>query len=147
MVAVRDSVSHLFSLGRYEDVRVHASTLPNGVALVFELLPLHPVTRITFSGTGDLPGIDEGRLRQLIAERFGTSPRAGRAADIGQLIEGDLRQLGYLRARATPATDVEHISERADAAVRRRRRPARTDRHGQGRRRRRRCRSRSSSAA
>jgi outer membrane protein insertion porin family len=111
MVAVRDTVSHLFSLGRYEDVRVHASTLPNGVALVFDLVPLHPVTRITFTGLEHLHGVDEGRLRQLIAERFGTTPRAARAKDIAQLIEGDLRQLGYLRARATPATDVEHISE------------------------------------
>src|SRR3954453_22364751 len=111
MVAGGASVSHLFSLGRYEDVRVHASTLSNGVALVFELLPLHPVTRITFTGLEHLHGVDEGRLRQLISERFGTSPRAGRAADIAQLIEGDLRQLGYLRARPTPATDVDHISE------------------------------------
>jgi len=111
MVAVRDSVSHLFSLGRYEDVRVHASTVADGVAIVFELLPLHPVTRIAFTGLEGLHGVDEGKLRQLIAERFGASPRVGRAPDIAQLIEGDLKQLGYLGARATPATDVEHVSE------------------------------------
>jgi outer membrane protein insertion porin family len=111
MVAVRDSVSHLFSLGRYEDVRVHASTVANGVAIVFELVPLHPVTRITFSGLDGLHGVDEGKLRQLVAERFGASPRVGRAPEIAQLIEGDLHQLGYLAARVTPATDVEHISE------------------------------------
>jgi outer membrane protein assembly factor BamA len=111
MVAVRDSVSHLFSLGRYEDVRVHASTVADGVAIVFELLPLHPVTRIAFTGLEGLHGVDEGKLRQLVAERFGSSPRVGRAPEIAQLIEGDLRQLGYLAARVTPATDVEHVSE------------------------------------
>src|SRR5262245_8174524 len=111
MVAVRDSVSHLFSLGRYEDVRVHASTVANGVAIVFELVPLHPVTRIAFTGLDRLHGVDEGKLRQLIADRFGTSPRVGRAPEMAQLIQGDLRQVGYLSARVIPATDVEHVAE------------------------------------
>jgi len=111
MVAVRDSVSHLFSLGRYEDVRVHASTVATGVAIVFELVPLHPVTRIAFTGLERLHGVDEGKLRQLIADRFGASPRVGRAPEMARLIEGDLRQVGYLKARVIPATDVEHVAE------------------------------------
>jgi hypothetical protein len=32
---------------------------------VYELVPLHPVETIEFSGSG-APGIDEGKLRQLI---------------------------------------------------------------------------------
>src|SRR4051812_8322256 len=34
---VRESVTHLFSLGRFDDVRVDATIAAGGVALVFEL--------------------------------------------------------------------------------------------------------------
>ena len=41
MVQVRETVAHLFSLGRFEGVSVDA-TIENGrVALVYELVPLH----------------------------------------------------------------------------------------------------------
>ena len=65
MREIRDSMTHLFSLAQYEDVRVRASLSGGGVSLVYELVPLHPVETIAFSGSG-APGIDEGKLRQLI---------------------------------------------------------------------------------
>src|SRR5262249_19438567 len=56
MAQVRLSVSHLFSLGRFEDVRVDAQAAGAGVALVFELVPIHPVARIVFAGPLDPTG-------------------------------------------------------------------------------------------
>lgn len=111
MRAVRESIAHLFSLGIYEDVRVRASASASGVALVYDLVPLHPVESIDFSG-GDEPGIDEGRLRQLLVDRFGRTPRAARATEMAQAVEEALHDVGYLRARVSPRADVEHGRER-----------------------------------
>ena len=111
MREVRDSMTHLFSLATYEDVRVRASLSGGGVSLVYELVPLHPVETIEFSGSG-APGIDEGKLRQLIEERFGRTPRAARAPDMARDLESILRDAGYLRARVTPQASVEHAPER-----------------------------------
>jgi outer membrane protein insertion porin family len=113
VAAVRASVTHLFSTGRYEDVRVHASSSTTGVAVVYELMPLHPVTGIAFTGIASVAGIDEGRLRRAIADRFGQTPRVARAADIALLLEEQLHRSGYLEARVVPATDIEHTLEEA----------------------------------
>jgi outer membrane protein assembly complex protein YaeT len=110
MREVRDSITHLFSLAQYEDVLVRAALSEGGVSLLYELVPLHPVQIIAFSGAP--PGVDEGKLRQLIEERFGRSPRAGRAADMARDIELAVREAGYLRARVTPRSEVEHAPER-----------------------------------
>lgn len=111
MREVRESVAHLFSLGVYEDVRVRASLTGAGVSLVYNVVPLHPVESIDFAG-GDEPGIDDGRLRQLLLDRFGGSPRAERAPEMARLVEESLRDVGYFRARVTPRADVEHDPER-----------------------------------
>ena len=113
MREVRDSIAHLFSLAQYEDVRVRASLTGSTVTLAYELVPLHPVETITFTGA-DAPGINEGRLRQRLEERFGRTPRAARAAEMAQEIEGVLRDAGYLRARVTPQTRIEHDAERTN---------------------------------
>jgi outer membrane protein assembly factor BamA len=113
VAAVRASVTHLFSTGRYEDVRVHATGSPSGVEIVYELMPLHPVTGIAFTGIKSVGGIDEGRLRRAVADRFGATPRAARAVDIARLLEDQLHLMGYLEARAVPATDIEHTLEEA----------------------------------
>ena len=53
MAEVRESVAHLYNLGRYEDVRVHAASSATGVALRYELVPVHTIARIVFSGMLD----------------------------------------------------------------------------------------------
>jgi outer membrane protein insertion porin family len=111
MRAVRESVAHLFSLAQYQDVRVHASLTEAGVDLTYELVPLHPVSAIEFEGDHE-PGIDAGRLRQLLLERFGATPRATRAQDMAAAIEAALHDTGYLRAHVTPRADIDHASER-----------------------------------
>ena len=78
MAEVRGSVVRLFSLGRFEDVNVEASLVGSGVALVYDLIPIHPVTKITFAGALDAPGIDVGQLRRAVVDRYGASPPLGR---------------------------------------------------------------------
>ena len=64
-----DGRVRLFSLGRYEDVRVHADPANNGVNLLYDLVPLHPIDKIEFTGTDGSPGIDVGSLRSDVVER------------------------------------------------------------------------------
>jgi outer membrane protein assembly complex protein YaeT len=113
MAAVRESISHLFSLGRFESVEVDATLSDGRVALVYALSPIHPVTRIRFGGrTGD-PGVDEGELRRAISDRYGVTPPLNRAPDMARIIEGVLADRGYRHAVATPRSQIEHDPERA----------------------------------
>ena len=113
MIQVRETVAHLFSLGRFEGVSVDA-TLDNGaVALRYELIPIHPVARIRFEGPLGVPGIDLGALRRAIVDRYGVSPPLGRAADMTRILADALRERGYLSATITPTPVLEHAPERA----------------------------------
>jgi outer membrane protein assembly complex protein YaeT len=113
MLAIRESVAHLFSLGEFEDVQVDATRRGAGVDLVFELAPLHPVTRVVFGGLVGVAGADEGRLRSGIVGRFGASPSAGRAQDVARFVEAELARRGYLHARVSPRLELEHAPDRA----------------------------------
>lgn len=99
MTDVRESIAHLFSLGRFEDVQLDAVAVGNRVALTYLLVRLRPVRGVDF--TADAPGIDEGQLRQLLTDRFGPSPRPTLARDMVQVVEDDLRARGYLQAHVT----------------------------------------------
>jgi outer membrane protein assembly factor BamA len=113
MAQVRESVAHLFSLGQFEGVSVDAA-LDNGrVTLRYELIPIHPVARIRFTGLVDAPGVDAGALRRAVVDRYGISPPLGRAADMTRIIADALRERGYLRATITPRPEIEHQPERA----------------------------------
>src|SRR5215212_565512 len=50
MVQVRETVAHLFSLGRFEGVSVDAALESGLIVLRYELMPIHPVSRINFTG-------------------------------------------------------------------------------------------------
>src|SRR5262245_13286613 len=113
MLDVRESVTHLFSTGRFEDVQVNAESTSAGVALTYELMPVHPIDRMFFTGSIRAPGVDQDRLRRAITDRYGASPPAGRADDIARLLEGELRLRGYLRASITPHVSLEHAPDRA----------------------------------
>jgi outer membrane protein assembly factor BamA len=112
MRAVRATVTHLFSLGRFENVVVRASTAGQQVALVYELTPTHPIRKITFTGTGDLSGVNDGQLRRAIAERYGASPPADRAPDMAAFVSAQLQLHGYRGATVTPRVSLEHAPER-----------------------------------
>jgi outer membrane protein assembly factor BamA len=113
MAEVRDSVSHLFSLGRFDDVRVDAALDAGGVALRFDLSPIHPVTKIVFAGKVNAPGVSTGALRQAVVGRYGVSPPLGRAADVARLVADSLQERGYLHSTVTPRADLEHAPDRA----------------------------------
>jgi outer membrane protein insertion porin family len=123
MAAVRESITHLFSLGRFQDVRVDAREAPGGVLLRYDLIPLHSVQRVDFRavtrgerppGTGgskDL-GLDEGLLRRTMTNRFGASPPVGRAQEVARTLEQLYNDHGYLRATVTPVATEKHDPDR-----------------------------------
>ena len=113
MVAVRQTITHLFALGRFEDVRVIAESAPAGVALIYDLVPVHPIRTISFGGATHLPGVDTGRLRRTVTERYGTSPGASRAPDLARAIQDQLRQRGYLHPTVTYRVERQHSPHRA----------------------------------
>jgi len=113
MVQVRESIAHLFSLGRFEDVSVDAS-LDNGrVALQYILAPIHPVTRIRFGRRTHAPGFDDGALRRVITDRYGSAPPVGRTIDMVRMLTDALGERGYLHASVTPRIQIDHAPERA----------------------------------
>lgn len=109
MSAVRESITHLFSLGRFQDVQVDASEAPGGVRLRYDLIPLHSVQRVDFRGT---PGLPEGLLRRTVADRFGATPPVGRADEVARTLEGLYRDRGYLTPTVRAVAVVEHDPER-----------------------------------
>jgi outer membrane protein insertion porin family len=113
MAAVRESISHLFSLGRFEGVSVDAALEGGRVVLRYELTPIHPVTRIEFAFSAAAPGADTGAMRRALADRYGATPPLTRAADMARLVESTLAERGYLTAKATPQPRVEHAPDRA----------------------------------
>jgi outer membrane protein assembly complex protein YaeT len=113
MVEVRESVAHLFSLGRFEDVRVDASLENGRVALRYDLAPIHAITAIKFAGDTSGPGIDTGALRRAITDRFGAAPPASRLSEVVRIVSDALAERGYLRASIAPAIVPYHEPEHA----------------------------------
>jgi outer membrane protein insertion porin family len=113
MSDVRQTIVHLFSLGRFDDVQVHAAANGSGVELLYELAPAHPVYRVAFAGMLDAPGVDVGRLRAAVVDRFGDTPPTARAADVARLVEAQLADRGYLHATVSPRVQLEHAPDRA----------------------------------
>ncbi len=101
MADVRETISHLMSLGRFQDVRVHAVREGAGVGLTFELIPRQRVGRLQF--VGDL-GLSRRALRTAVTDRYGVSPPLGRVDEVARLLRGLYEDHGYLEADVTPET-------------------------------------------
>lgn len=112
MVQVRETVTHLFSLGRFDDVRVDARMDPLGVALTYELTSVHAVSRIEFTGNLRALGVDESQLRRAMVDRYGTSPPLGRADELSRIVVDTLQERGYRQARVTPRTEPDRNTSR-----------------------------------
>jgi outer membrane protein assembly complex protein YaeT len=108
MAAVRESILHLYSLGRFEDIRVDATRGAKGLDLTYLLTPVHVVGRIEFRGD---VGLSTGTLERLVVDRFGAAPSVGRAAEAAKELEAFYRDRGYLSAAVTPSADVDHRTE------------------------------------
>jgi outer membrane protein insertion porin family len=102
MAAVRESITHLYSLGRFQDVQVEATDAPNGaVSLSYNLIPVHAVERVRFEGK---LGLSEGLLRDTVEERFGRTPQVGRAAEVTRVLERLYTDRGYFKASIRPVS-------------------------------------------
>ena len=110
MADVRESIVHLYSLGRFQDVQVDATDgSSGGVALRYNLIPHHTIQRIGFSGN---VALSEGTLRRTVTDRFGESPPVGRAEDAARLLEDFYAQNGYPWARVKPVLEERHDPDR-----------------------------------
>jgi outer membrane protein insertion porin family len=107
---VNETIDHLISLRRFDDVQTSSEPVPNGVRLRYTLFPLHPVDRIDFRGT---LGLSEGTLRSLVVERFSASPRSGQLDDISEMLRVEYRRKGYDRASIMPRLVESHDPDRA----------------------------------
>ena len=105
MAALRETIAHLYSLGRFQEIAVDATAADDGVALRYELVPVHSVQRIDFRGT---LGLDASALRREVTNRFGTAPPASRASSVAEMLQGYYFDRGYLAAAIRPVVEVVH---------------------------------------
>jgi outer membrane protein insertion porin family len=111
MTQVRASIAHIFGLGRYQDVQVEALDAPGGVALRYNLIPLHTVERVDFRGDPRL-ALPEDLLRETVVNRFGAAPPVGRASEVARTLEQLYRDRGYLNAAAAVNATEKHDPDR-----------------------------------
>jgi outer membrane protein assembly complex protein YaeT len=107
---VRETITHLISLTRYEDVQVYEDPAPGGVRLRYLLVPVHLVDRLEFRGTLGLP---EDTLRRVVVQRFGNAPVASRADEVARALQTAYRERGYVQATITPRIEITHKPDRA----------------------------------
>jgi outer membrane protein assembly complex protein YaeT len=107
---VRESITHLFGLGRFEDVRVHATEVEGGVALRYELIPVHSVERVAFEGQ---IGLSASTLRRAVEERFGVSPAAARRGEVVRHLQSVYARYGYLEPRISSEVRTDDALDRA----------------------------------
>lgn len=111
MAQVRESIIHIFGLGRYQDIQVEATAVAGGVALRYNLVPLHNVQRVDFRGNPSL-GLSEDLLRNTVSSRFGASPPPGRTQEIARFLEQFYRDRGFLSATVIASASERHDPDR-----------------------------------
>ena len=111
LARVRESITHLYSLGRFQDIQVDAVEDAAGgpVRLRYLLVPIHSVERVDFTGT---LGIPEDLLRRTMVERFGATPNVGRAAEVARLLEQLYADHGFFQASIRPVSTELHNPDR-----------------------------------
>jgi outer membrane protein assembly factor BamA len=109
LAEVRESITHLYSLGRFQDVQVEATEVTGGVELHYNLVPLHLVQRVDFKGE---LGLSSGDLRRAMTERYGATPAVGRAAEVTRLLEQLYADNGYFATSIRPSAEEFHDPDR-----------------------------------
>ena len=103
MAEVRETIAHLFGLGRYQNVEVDAAlNTGGGVILTYRLVPVQLVRRIAFEGALELP---DSELRRTVVDRYGASPSLARAPQVINTLQTLYRDHGYPRAQITARSD------------------------------------------
>ena len=102
MRQVRESVTHLFSLGLFETVEVEGSLLGDGVALEYDLTPLQVIERIEFEGNWSIP---PGDARQVVSETHGPTFRLDQIDGVGDTLRRFYRARGFLSATVQTQVD------------------------------------------
>ncbi len=99
MRQVRESLTHLFSLGDVVDVRVSAAPAPQGVSLRYDLAPLRAAGGVEVLDALGRP-IEEAA--DLIRRRVGAAVSPERVAGVAALLGEYYRDAGRFAARITP---------------------------------------------
>lgn len=110
LAALRASLMQLHGAGRFDDIRVRGVASGTGVELVFDLVPRHPVDRVTFAGVQGLPATE---LERELVQRFNGPPRGSQADAAARFVERALGERGYRQARARPLIQTAHDPDRA----------------------------------
>jgi outer membrane protein insertion porin family len=110
MRQVRESIDHIYGLGRFDDVQVLSERGAAGVILRYVLFPTHAIQRVEFRGP---LGIPESDLRQAMTERFGPLPAVGRVPEVIRAFQAIYRDRGFVQARVDERIDVLHDPDRA----------------------------------
>ena len=87
MRQVRESMTHLFSLGRFAGVEVEGSLRDGGVALRYALTPLRLVERVEVAGR---PVVSAGSVRRAVRDAHGPSFRVDQAAAAAEINSKDI---------------------------------------------------------
>ncbi len=112
--AVRETITHFMSLGRFEDVQVFQDAIAGGLRIRYVLLPLHPIDRVEFRGA---LGVSESEVRRAVVDRFGAVPAAARVDELQRSLEAFYRAHGYTAARITSGVEVAHDPDRASLVL------------------------------
>jgi len=108
--AVRESLAHLYNLGRYDDVAVTAAPDGAGVRVVFALTPAHPIDRVEFRGN---LGLDRRALERAVLEPFGGRVSAARTDEAKEAVERILIDEGFARPQVVPSLEQAHDVHRS----------------------------------
>lgn len=107
---VRETITHLVSLNRFENIEPVSEPVGNGLRLTWILSPLHPVDRIEFTG---MTGLSTGELRQMVTQRYGGFPTEGHIDEARETLLMQYRRRGYPNAKVTARLVPTHDPDRA----------------------------------
>jgi outer membrane protein assembly factor BamA len=109
-------MDHLFALGRYEDVRPTVLGAPDGVIVVFRLVPIYPIDRVDVVMADGGPAI--GALTSELRQRFaGRQPGAVRLEVVEDAAARYLNDAGYLEPDVSASTVVQPGEDAAALVV------------------------------
>lgn len=105
-VDLRESLAHVRSLGRYELVTVSGRAERDGVALLFSLVPQHPLARLEFRGN---TGLDGRSLERAVLEQVGGRLGTISSVTATEAVTRVLADEGFFRPTVTPSLERTHV--------------------------------------